>query len=277
MLLRLHRDGQLKLQGPWSPLREPAAFAAWLQTFRDSAWVVYIEPPPTAQANPEQVLKYLARYLTGGPISDQRLLAHQGDQVTFWRVAQTNGTGTSPHPIRSTESSSPAAGRCTFCRKASSNHAVSAASVAGGGRLTSDAVAHCSAWSTPHPRLPTRSKKSPSSSSPVPSVKRRWNVFPTSSVPAGNASSTVVIALAGTIPSATPSSGIACTGTANHRTDSAWLCTYSRSWHPPRADSSKRPLTCRSNATPKEGLFHRQIPHAPRAARHCLHRCDGHT
>ena len=97
-LTRLHRDGQLKLQGPWSPLREPTAFAAWLQTFRDSAWVVYIEPPPTAQANPEPVLKYLARYLTGGPISDQRLLAHQEDQVTFWARGPDKRSGNQSVP-----------------------------------------------------------------------------------------------------------------------------------------------------------------------------------
>jgi hypothetical protein len=97
-LTRLHRDGQLQLQGPWSHLRDPAAFAAWLQTFRDCAWVVYIQPPPTEDANPEQVLKYLARYMTGGPISDQRLIAHQADQVTFWARGSDKGTGNESVP-----------------------------------------------------------------------------------------------------------------------------------------------------------------------------------
>lgn len=35
-------------------------------------WVSYIEPPPREGCGPESVLKYLARYLTGGPISDSR-------------------------------------------------------------------------------------------------------------------------------------------------------------------------------------------------------------
>jgi hypothetical protein len=95
-LTRLH--GQLKLQGPWSHLRDPAAFAAWLQTFRDCAWVVYIQPPPTQNAQPEQVLKYLARYLTGGPISDHRLIAHQADRVTFWARGPDKGTGNESVP-----------------------------------------------------------------------------------------------------------------------------------------------------------------------------------
>lgn len=38
----------------------------------DRDWVVYIEGPPTEKSSPEHVLKYLARYLTGGPISDLR-------------------------------------------------------------------------------------------------------------------------------------------------------------------------------------------------------------
>lgn len=75
-LTRLHRNGKLKLDHPWSHLKEPAAFAAWLKMSCDCAWVVYIEPPPTENANPEHVVKYLARYLTGGPISDRRLIDH---------------------------------------------------------------------------------------------------------------------------------------------------------------------------------------------------------
>jgi hypothetical protein len=47
----------------------PAAFAAWVQPLCDCAGVVSVEPPPTEQVQPEHVLKYLARYLTGGPIA----------------------------------------------------------------------------------------------------------------------------------------------------------------------------------------------------------------
>ena len=82
-LTRLHRRGELKLEGEWSHLQEAAAFAAWRDTFREGAWVVYIEPPPNG-SEPEHVLKYLARYLTGGPISDRRLISDAEGQVTFW-------------------------------------------------------------------------------------------------------------------------------------------------------------------------------------------------
>ena len=180
--------GQLKLQGPWSHLRDPAAFAVWLQTFRDCAWVVYIQPPPTQNAQPEQILKYLARYLTGGPISDHRLIAHQADRVTFWRVAQTRGPETNRYLIRSTESSSPVAGRCTFSRKALSGHAASEASVVAGGRPTSAVVASYSAWSHRSPSLGTRPRTNPPAPSPVRSAKHRWSASATSSVQAGTES-----------------------------------------------------------------------------------------
>ena len=75
-LTRLHRADKLKLEGEWSHLQDPAAFTAWRKTFSDGPWVVNIEPPPTEDAQPENVLKYLARYMTGGPISDRRLIKH---------------------------------------------------------------------------------------------------------------------------------------------------------------------------------------------------------
>ena len=60
--------------------------------------MVYIEPPPTEQAQPEHVLKYLARYLTGGPISDRRLIAHEDGEVTFWARSKDKGAGNPPEP-----------------------------------------------------------------------------------------------------------------------------------------------------------------------------------
>jgi hypothetical protein len=90
----LHRLGQLKLEGEWSILRENAAFEAWLKPLEEITWVAYIEPPPTEQSTPEQVLKYLARYLTGGPISDRRLISDENGNVTFLaRTGTTTGGG----------------------------------------------------------------------------------------------------------------------------------------------------------------------------------------
>jgi hypothetical protein len=92
-LARLHDRSELKLQDSWSDLQDPAAFVAWLNTLDACDWVVYIQPPETEDAQPEHVLKYLARYLTGGPISDRRLIAHQDGKVTFWARSRDKGGG----------------------------------------------------------------------------------------------------------------------------------------------------------------------------------------
>ena len=46
-------------------------------------WVSFIQPPPAESCTAEQVVRYLTRYLTGGPISDSRILAADANQVTF--------------------------------------------------------------------------------------------------------------------------------------------------------------------------------------------------
>ena len=45
--------------------------------------VVFVQPPPKNDSDPSHVLPYLARYMTGGPISDRRLLRWDGDHITF--------------------------------------------------------------------------------------------------------------------------------------------------------------------------------------------------
>ena len=82
-LRRLQARGELKLDGEWSSLRNAAAFEDWLGPLESATWVVYIQPPPTPDTTPDQVLKYLARYMTGGPISDRRLVRHEQGHVTF--------------------------------------------------------------------------------------------------------------------------------------------------------------------------------------------------
>lgn len=74
-------------------VEDAPALDALLATLRTSPWVVYIEAPPHKDASPEQVLKYLARYLTGGPISDRRLLWHEHGEVTFLARDKTKPTG----------------------------------------------------------------------------------------------------------------------------------------------------------------------------------------
>jgi hypothetical protein len=64
-------------------LAAPGALAAWLGPLYRKEWVVYAKPP---FGGPAVVLKYLARYTHRVAISNHRLLAVAGGQVTFaWR------------------------------------------------------------------------------------------------------------------------------------------------------------------------------------------------
>jgi len=101
----LHRRGELKLSGEWEWLNDRNAFDAWLKPFEEISWVTYIEKPPENSA-PQHVVKYLARYMTGGPISDRRLVSHSDGVVTFAaRVGRTHGGSdeTSEVPLTGTE------------------------------------------------------------------------------------------------------------------------------------------------------------------------------
>jgi len=97
----LHASGKLKLTGDWEFLQDKAAFDDWLKPLESVTWVAYIEPPPYENCPPEQVAKYLARYLTGGPISDRRIVSHENGFVTFLaRVGKRTGGDDEVEPIR---------------------------------------------------------------------------------------------------------------------------------------------------------------------------------
>ena len=90
-LRRLQQNGQLKLTGEWAHLNDESVFDDWLKPFEEISWVTYIQKPPK-DSSPEHVVKYLARYMTGGPISDRRLVRHENGQVTFSaRTGKTHG------------------------------------------------------------------------------------------------------------------------------------------------------------------------------------------
>jgi hypothetical protein len=55
-------------------LEEPGYIADMLSELSDMAWNVFIERPPVPGIPSEQMFKYLAKYMTGGPISDRRIL-----------------------------------------------------------------------------------------------------------------------------------------------------------------------------------------------------------
>ena len=62
---------------------EANCFAAFVRKLHRHKWVVYAKPP---FGGPEQVLRYLGRYTHRVAISNHRLLAFDGNNVTFrWR------------------------------------------------------------------------------------------------------------------------------------------------------------------------------------------------
>lgn len=91
----LLRQRSLRLQDEWSQLHETRVRRDWLQALRQSPWNVFISGPPNGHSDPEQVLKYMTRYLTGGPISDARIVGECQDQVTFLARSKDKSQG---HP-----------------------------------------------------------------------------------------------------------------------------------------------------------------------------------
>ncbi len=80
---RLWEKGELKLEGDFAHLQADDAWRSLIKEFQSVNWVSYIEPPPREGCGPQSVLKYLARYLTGGPISDSRIVSADEHEVTF--------------------------------------------------------------------------------------------------------------------------------------------------------------------------------------------------
>jgi hypothetical protein len=79
-LAAAHAAGALKLFGDHAELLDADAFHAFLKPLRRAEWVVYAKRP---FAGPDQVLSYLARYTHRVAISNSRLIAFDGGQVTF--------------------------------------------------------------------------------------------------------------------------------------------------------------------------------------------------
>ena len=82
-LKRLYRRKQLRCAGPASLLADPKQFAKLLRRLHRQDWYVYAKP---AFGGPMQVLRYLGRYTHRVAISNHRLLAFDGERVTFrWK------------------------------------------------------------------------------------------------------------------------------------------------------------------------------------------------
>ena len=82
-LKRLKQSGKLVLRGKFAHLTDEAQWQQFCDKLKSVDWVSYIQPPPTNTSTADQVVRYLTRYLTGGPISDSRILAADNHQVTF--------------------------------------------------------------------------------------------------------------------------------------------------------------------------------------------------
>jgi hypothetical protein len=84
-----HQCGRLQFFGEYSGLVDPATFARWLAPLRACEWFVYAKRP---FAGPEAVLAYLSRYTHRVAISNQRLLAFDGRNVSFrWKDYREKG------------------------------------------------------------------------------------------------------------------------------------------------------------------------------------------
>lgn len=84
-LQRLRVRGELKLDtdSEFGDLREDAAWDSLLEHLSSLEWVSFIQPPPSGSSGPNDLVRYLTRYLTGGPISNSRIVAADEQDVTF--------------------------------------------------------------------------------------------------------------------------------------------------------------------------------------------------
>ena len=89
-LNRLLRQGKLKLGGSVAWLQDGAARQRWLDNLKATDWNVFIEGPPHGSSDPRNVVKYLARYISGGPIADRRIIKVDERRVTFWARPKTS-------------------------------------------------------------------------------------------------------------------------------------------------------------------------------------------
>ena len=87
-LRRVYENGDLRFPGTIEALSDPAAFHALISELRNLPWVVYAKRP---FGGPRQVLNYLGRYTHRVAISNNRLVAFDGEKVTFsWKDYRHN-------------------------------------------------------------------------------------------------------------------------------------------------------------------------------------------
>lgn len=92
-LRRLRCAGKLKLGGKFETLADDDAWEEFIRELESKNWVAFIQPPPTQTGSATQVVNYLTRYLTGGPISDHRITSANDKEVTFLAREGTKSGG----------------------------------------------------------------------------------------------------------------------------------------------------------------------------------------
>jgi hypothetical protein len=82
-LRRAYKRNELDLAGGSEHLRDPAAWRVFIDALFETDWVVYAKP---AFGGASAVLRYLGRYTHRVAISNHRLIAFDGERVTFqWK------------------------------------------------------------------------------------------------------------------------------------------------------------------------------------------------
>ncbi len=82
-LIAAYQAGRLEFFADQAALAEPAVFKTHLGALRKIEWVVYAKPP---FGGPDAVLAYLSRYTHRIAIANSRLVAFDGERVTFkWK------------------------------------------------------------------------------------------------------------------------------------------------------------------------------------------------
>jgi hypothetical protein len=88
-LVAAHDAGRLSFFNDLAPLTDRDAFDAHLAPVRKLEWVVYAKPP---FGGPEAVLAYLSRYTHRVAIANSRLVAFDGNTVSFkWKDYRAHG------------------------------------------------------------------------------------------------------------------------------------------------------------------------------------------
>jgi hypothetical protein len=80
--------GDLALAGATEGLRDPAQWHTFVNALFDTDWIVYAKP---AFGGASAVLRYLGRYTHRVAISNHRLMAFDGERVTFRWKDYTHG------------------------------------------------------------------------------------------------------------------------------------------------------------------------------------------